>query len=172
MFLCYHLVAQFCFTTTNADNCVANLIGKSERSVRRWRSSLIENKGWLPGSKQGKFQRTGVLWRNEELNEKASTFVRANSAVKGEPNMTTLDFCKWVNNTLLPSSTLEPGFPRNVSVETARLWLHNLGFEVLTPRKGISIDGHERPDVVAYRKVFLRNLMKIGFLQREYFSKQ
>ena len=30
-----NLVAQFCFTTTNADNCAENLIGKSERSVRR-----------------------------------------------------------------------------------------------------------------------------------------
>ena len=78
--------------------------------------------------------------------------------------MTTTDFCKWVNKTLLPNFTLEPGFPQKVSVETARTWLHHLGFEVLTPKKGIFIDGHERPDVVASRKTILRKMVKIGFL--------
>jgi hypothetical protein len=39
-----------------------------------------------------------------------------------------------------------------------------MGFEVLTPRKGIFIDGHEREDVVSYRKIFLRRMLKIGFL--------
>lgn len=38
-----------------------------------------------------------------------------------------------------------------------------MGFEVLTPRKGIFIDGHERPDVT-YRQEFLRKMVKIGFL--------
>ena len=39
-----------------------------------------------------------------------------------------------------------------------------LGFEVLCPKRGIFIDGHERPDVVQYRKEFLRRMVKIGFL--------
>jgi len=37
---------------------------------------------------------------------------------------------------MLTSETLEPGFPRKISVETARHWLHELGFEVLTVKKG------------------------------------
>ena len=78
--------------------------------------------------------------------------------------MTTADFCKWVNKNLLPNCTLEPGFPRNISIETGRKWLHNLGFEVLTAKKGIFIDGHERPDVISYRTEFLRKMVKIGFL--------
>ena len=39
-----------------------------------------------------------------------------------------------------------------------------LGFEVITPRKGIFIDGHERPDVVEARTAFLRRMVKLGFL--------
>ena len=39
-----------------------------------------------------------------------------------------------------------------------------MGVEVLTPKKGIFIDGHEREDVVVYRKVFLQKMLKIGFL--------
>jgi len=88
-------------------------------------------------------------------------YVRANSAVKGRLNMTTMDFCKWVNKTLLPNSTLEPGFPRKISVETAWKWLHKMGFEVLQARKGIFNNGHERPDVVASHKEFLRRMVKI-----------
>ncbi len=59
----------------------------------------------------------------------------------------TFKFSKWVNKYLLLNSTLEPGFPRSISVETARKWLHELGFEVLTAKKGVFVDGHERPDV-------------------------
>ena len=140
------------------------MVKKSDRSVRRWRSGLIENGGVLPESQQGRYQRSGVLWQNEELNKNATEYVRENAAVKGRPNLTTVDFCKWVNESLLPNNTLEPGFPRKIGLETARLWLHHLGFEVLTVRKGIFIDGHERPDVIESRKLFLRKMTKIGFL--------
>ncbi len=78
--------------------------------------------------------------------------------------MTTSDFCKWINKTLLPSLTLEPGFPRSVGVSTCRTWLMELGFEVLTPRKGIFFDGHEREDVVKARMSYLRRMVKLGFL--------
>ena len=78
--------------------------------------------------------------------------------------MTTYDFCKWVNKSLLPSLTLEPGFPRKVGVSTCRQCLQQLGFEVITPRKGIFIDGHERADVVEARTRYLSRMLKLGFL--------
>jgi len=112
----------------------------------------------------GKHQRSGVLWKNEELSKKATEYIRSNAAVKGRPNLTAADFCVWVNESLLPNSTLEPGFPCKICLETARKWLHHLGFEVLSAKKGIFIDGHERDDVVESRKLFLRKMTKIGFL--------
>ena len=63
---------------------------------------------------------------------------------------------------MLLNSTLEPGYPRKASIETARKWLHHLRFEVLSAKKGIFI-GHERDDEVVYRKEFIRKIM-IGFL--------
>ena len=140
------------------------MMKKSDRTVRRWRSALIDNDGVLPESEQGRYQRSGVLWQNEELNKKAVEYVRDNISVKGHPNLTTVTFCKWVNECFLPNCTLEPGFPRKISLETTCVWLHHLGFEVLTVRKGIFIDGHERPDVIDARKLFLRKMTKIGFL--------
>ena len=143
LFLCYHLVHMFSFTETKAAEYAAAMVKKSERTVRRWRAGLIDNNGVLPESQQGRYQRSGILWQNEELNKKAAEYVRMNVAVKGRPNLTTVDFCKWVNECFLPNCTLEPGFPRKIGLETARLWLHHLGFEVLTVRKGIFVDGHE-----------------------------
>ena len=121
MFLCYHLVSMFSFTETKAAEYAALMLNKSDQTVRRWRSGLIENDGVLPESDHGKHQCTGVILKDEDLNKKAT---ECNAAVKGRPNLTSIDFCRWVNETLLPNSTLEPGFPLKICLETARTWLH------------------------------------------------
>ena len=75
-----------------------------------------------------------------------------------------MSFTTWVNTELLLSQVLELGFPRNISVETGRKWLHELGFFIVDRKKGIYYDGHEREDVVEYRKKLLRNVAALGFL--------
>ena len=50
-------------------------------------------------------------------------------------------------------------------METARKWMHEMGFVVLTARKGSYVDGHERDDVVEYRKKFLQRMVALGFLK-------
>ena len=84
--------------------------------------------------------------------------------MNGRQNITTLDLCMWINKSLLPNSTMESGYPRKVSVETARKWLHELGFEILTAKKGIFIDDHERDDVIACRNEFICKIIKIGLM--------
>ena len=42
--------------------------------------------------------------------------------------------------------------------------MHELGFEVVTKKKGTFSDGHEREDVTEYRKLFLRKMVGLGFL--------
>jgi hypothetical protein len=124
------------------NNYAAIVMGRSERSIRQWRSDFMEN-GDIPESKQGRYQREGVLWSNEELNKKACEYIRSNACVKGAPNLTSGSYFAWVNEHLLPNVCLTPGFPRKISVETARQWLHHLGFEVLSSTKGAYFDGHE-----------------------------
>ena len=68
MFLCHNITVHFNLNNTEA----AVMIDKSDRTVRQWRTDLIANDGILPGTKQGKYQRTGVLWYNETLNKKAT----------------------------------------------------------------------------------------------------
>ena len=69
-----------------------------------------------------------------------------------------------MNESLLPNSILDPGHPRQICVETAHKWLHELGFHVLDKKKGFYIDGHKRDDVIQHHKTFLRQMIASGFL--------
>ena len=167
MALHYMLVSVHNVKPSHAAESISSLIGKDERTIREWRYKFFKNQGEFPDSEQGKYQRHGVLYHNEELNEAASDYVRANAVVKGRPNMTAGSFCRWVNENLLPNSVLDPGYPRKISVQTARKWLHELGFVVLDKKKGVYIDGHERDDVTEHRRKFLRQLVAGGFLTKD-----
>ena len=151
---------------TDAAGFIGRAIGKSDRTVREWRTTFNTNHGSFPDTLQGKYQRDGVLWQSEDLNKQAAKYVRQNTVVKGKPNLTAGSFCQWINECLLVMQTLEPGYPRRVSVETARKWLLELGFTVMEHKKGTYVDGHERSDVVEYRKTFLRRLCALGFLNK------
>ena len=50
--------------------------------------------------------------------------------------MTLCSFCHYINETLLQQNVLEPGFPRKIGLETARTWLHELGFSKIEAKKG------------------------------------
>ena len=90
------------------------------------------------------------MWSDESLNRKAAKYIRENASIKGKPNLTVSQFCQWVNDDLLPNETLVPGFPRKVSLESARKWMIKLGFNVVRKKKGTYFDSHERGDVVEY----------------------
>ena len=77
-------------------------------------------------------------------------YVWANTQVKGRPNMTSIDFCRWVNESLPPNSTLGPVSLEKLASKQLVNGCITLGFEVLTAKKGIFIDGHERDDVVQF----------------------
>ena len=53
------------------------------------------------------------------------------------PNLTVEMFRSWIDN------------KHELSKQTARKWLHILGFKQLNHQKGVYFDGHERDDVVA-----------------------
>ena len=166
LFLMYNLQHVLNFTSTNSAEYAAIMMGTSERTLRQWRSDFVDN-GEVLENKQGRYQHSGLLWSNEELNRKATKFIRENANVKGQPNLTSAGFCSWVNEELLPNKCLEPGFPRKISVKTARVWMHLLGFEVLSASKGAYFDGHEREDVVKQREEFLKKMIEVGYIHPE-----
>ena len=62
---------------------VAELLQKSERTVRRWIDDFVENDGVFSDTQQGHYIRNNTLMSNEELCEKARVYVRANAAPRG-----------------------------------------------------------------------------------------
>lgn len=161
------LVTNLKFGVTEAAEMIGGLLAKSGRTIREWWTQFRANDDVFPDTLQGKYSRPGVLCQNEELDKHAVKYVRQNLAPKGKPNLTATSFCTWVNNSLLPSQVLDPTLPRRISIESARRWLHELGFTIMNRKKGIYFDGDEREDVVAYQKKFLRKMVAIGFLDRD-----
>ena len=162
--MAFQLTTLLSITKYRAAELAGILVGKSTNAIIEWQDSFFENDGIITDHEQGHYQRSGVLWNSEDLSKKATQHIREKASVKGASNLTSLSFCQSVNEDLLPNEVLEPGFPRRISVETARKWMHEMGFEVQTAKKGSYVDGHERADVKEYRKIFLRRMFVLGFL--------
>ena len=66
--------------------------------------------------------------------------------------VTPLSLCQYINAVILPALEIEG----RIVEYTAQRWLKfKLRYECKEARKGVYIDGHERPDVIEERKEFL-----------------
>ena len=84
-------------------------------------------------------------------NEAVLNDVRVYLAAQSLGSVTPKDLCQHVNGTLLPALGIEA----TISESTAQRWLKlRLGYECKEARKGVYIDGHERPDVIKEREAF------------------
>ena len=50
------------------------MVGRSDKTVHEWKKHFLEE-GEVPESKQGKYQRSDVLWSDESLNKKARQYI-------------------------------------------------------------------------------------------------
>lgn len=62
-----------------------------------------------------------------------------------------------VNTIIIPGLGLDLNGSK-ISEWCARRWLQKLGYDVTEVKKGVYVDGHERPDVVEYRKKFIAEI--------------
>ena len=74
LFLCFQLSKHFDLGETRAAEVAGMMVGRSDKTVREWRKQFFEE-GEVPESKQGKYQRSGVLWSDEGLNKKAVKYI-------------------------------------------------------------------------------------------------
>ena len=61
---------------------------------------------------------------------------------------------------------------KTISVATATRWLNILGYFYQRQKQGIYYDGHERLDVVEYRKVFLKKIFEYEKFMAKYDGEQ
>ena len=144
----------------SACDLVAKCTASSSRTVRRWASdvfggfffslSTIDNVTdevleLELSSGMGRHPKWVSLISDENFKKDARRFIVDNGYVKGKPNLTLSDFTKWV--------VKEKGV--SISISTASVWLHQMGFTHKQFSKGVYFDGHERDDVVADRKSYM-----------------
>jgi hypothetical protein len=91
------------------------------------------------------------LLNDERVQTSAKTYLLA--LLVGD--VTAAKFHCALNERILPSLGYQLR-GTGLSLRTARRWLYKLGWRRTELKKGVYMDGHERPDVVEYRnKVFL-----------------
>jgi len=108
LFLCHIFTTELKMSHSKAAEHTAKIIGRTDRTIRQWRSDLVTY-GEIKESRKGKYERPQVLWANKELNDKARAFVQANTAFMVHGKQSTMkvkDFCQWVNESLLPSQAM------------------------------------------------------------------
>jgi hypothetical protein len=123
------------------------------KQIRNWAKCWIEN-GSLPKSLQGCHQKTKSLIDDEDVIEKSLSYIRQNKG-KTTPN----EYKIFVEQNLLPQLGLTE-IKKTISHNTSRIWLRKLGLVPQSRKKGIYFDGHEREDVIEYRKCFLDKMFE------------
>lgn len=144
-----------------ASMIVAARMGKGPffaRQVREHTLYLIRN-GQLPPLQTKKRPGGHSLIDNEAV----VLTLRRYFALLGVGEITPLLLQKHVNNVIIPLLLLaQPNnTPQTISVQTARSWLRKLGFLRTRAKKGIYIDGHDRPDVIEARNKFLDRVKEL-----------
>ena len=139
-------------------------------TLRKWEADYrVKQK--LPISQQGRAEKRFLL-HEEDLMQECIEFVKEHSNLKGVANMTAADFQKFVNASIMPKLAAsasaeynpfkglrvskaagEDGLTRyEIGERTAVVWLKKLGFSFRGNTKGVYYDGHDRQDVLDYRK--------------------
>ena len=98
-------------------------------------------------------------------NEAVLHDVRIYLAAQSLGTVTPRTLCHHVNNVILPAFEIGA----TISESTARRWLKfRLGYECKEAKKGIYIDGHERPDVIKERKAFIEQITRYERYVRDF----
>jgi hypothetical protein len=143
----------------DASELASDVVSVSDRTVRSWRKDWVANGGLhFTPSARGMHSKIDSPFDDVVITARAKEWVKAHTVVKGQGNMTAESFLKFCNEELL-IDWLKDHNRRPFSIETARSWLHKkLGFSVYTHKKGLYKDGHDNPDVIKYRKEFVREM--------------
>lgn len=104
-------------------------------------------RGQLPPELRGGLQKGTSRLYDSDVERCARTWLSNQAA----GTITPAKFRVAINDEILPSLCVVLKNP--LSQRTATRWLRKLGYRKVTIRKGIYMDGHERPDVVEYRNL-------------------
>jgi hypothetical protein len=141
-------------SATEAAKQAAEILPPNERhkfkTVRKWTNFFVENLKLMP-EKRGTFKRI-LLFHDESFQHQARLFLRKLNGQKLNPS----HFHEWVHDYVKD----RPDYLQTkISLRTCHRWMILLGFKYGKWKKGVYVDGHERGDVVSYRKKFLERFV-------------
>lgn len=106
----------------------------------------------FPLSQCGRHQKHKRLIDDEDIALRCQRWLRQESGMNG---ISTSQFKQYIENVIFPECV---EIKKTISLRTTERWLNVLGCQFEKHRQGMYFDGHEREDVVAYRKKFLRTM--------------
>ena len=140
-----------------------------------WLHDYVTNGGRLQPSMRGRHRKTESYLSDQDIKAAAVLWLRNNILASKKKTDTTTPltverFQEYINDELLKEILADPASKRKkIGLETAREWLHLLGFSYCRHRKGMYVDGHERSDVTIDRmekavmlEVMSEVIVKIG----------
>ena len=137
----------------DASVIVAKIEGRGvnrARNLREWILSFVRS-GELPVRHLGQ-SRWNIL-DDEDLSQSLQTLLLSHT--KGR-YITASDVVELVSGPVMQEKFTRSQISRaSISERTARRWLQRLSWRYGAMRNGMYLDGHEREDVVAYRKAFV-----------------
>lgn len=122
------------------------------KQIRIWAKSWVEN-GVLPKSLQGCHQKIKSIIDDEDVIEQSLLFIREKGG-----KITPKQYQIFVKQVIFLQLDLGKS-KKSISIKTSCVWLKKLGLTPQSRKKGIYFDGHEREDVIEYRKEFLNKML-------------
>lgn len=135
---------------------IAQLLWDSRKSyypkiIAKWTKTYL-NDGILPFSMQGKHSKSASILSHEDIQKSACKFLRESPRA----NRSALKLKQHLENIILPTK-VGPG--TTVSESTVLRFMKKWGFEYKADVRSMYVDGHERDDVVEYRKGWSQRMM-------------
>lgn len=134
------------YTWTDAADLAAEVSGRGpyhSRHIRQWTWDYLSDHRCLPVNLYGNSKQS--LISDEDISTEIREYIQA----LDKKYFTAEDVRDYINQ---PEFLRRMGRAKGFSLSTAIRWLKELDFTYGNGRKGMYIDGHEREDVVAYRR--------------------
>jgi hypothetical protein len=122
--------------------------------IRKWGTHFIKT-GELLAYRQGKHSKLTSLLNDEDFKEECQIWIRQQAPESRSPKNLKMH----IEEIIFPKLT---GYIKKdtISERTCRTYMHLWGYKYDEKKKGIYYDGHERPDVVMYRKEWLKRMFE------------
>ncbi len=124
------------------------------RCIRKWEGHFIQT-GELLTYRQGKHIKLESLLNDEDFKEDCQAWLRQQKPELRSPE----NLKRYIEETLF-LKLVSHIKKDTISEKTCRNYMHLWGYKYDERKKGVYYDGHERPDVVKYRKEWLEKMFE------------